>query len=198
MPKIYSDEEKKEIRQKLHREAADCLQSYGVKKTTVDELVRRVGIPKGTFYLFYKSKELLLFEVIQEYHEQIEENMKKRCLESGEKMTVNSLTDIITEGILSVQNSCLRTLMIPEEMNTLIQKLPDEVKAEHLEHDEDLLLQILEQVSPQKAKTEYRAFSGAFRAIFFSCMYQDEIGNENFYDSIRLMVKGLLLQIMEG
>lgn len=43
----------------------------GVRRTTVDEIVKRVNIPKGTFYLFYKSKELLLFEVIQEQQENV-------------------------------------------------------------------------------------------------------------------------------
>ncbi|MDY4210978.1 MAG: TetR/AcrR family transcriptional regulator [Treponema sp.] len=37
-----------------------------MKKTTVDELVKRTGIPKGTFYLFYPSKEILLFDISQE------------------------------------------------------------------------------------------------------------------------------------
>lgn len=198
MPKIYSDEEKKEIKRKLHKEANDCLQHYGVKKTTVDELVARVGIPKGTFYLFYKSKELLLFEVIQEYHEKIEQNMIQQCEQLGTSLNVDSLTQIIAEGILSVQNSCLKTLMVPEEMETLIRKLPEEVKAEHLEEDDDLMLEMLGKLPLRNAKIDYKAFSGAFRAIFFSCMYQDEIGKENFYASISLMIKGLLLQLIRS
>ena len=60
MPKIYSEEEKKQIIQRLKEEANILMQEKGVKKTTVDELVKRVGIPKGTFYLFYPSKEMLL------------------------------------------------------------------------------------------------------------------------------------------
>lgn len=198
MPKTYSDEEKQEIRRKLHKEANDCLLHYGVKKTTVDELVARVGIPKGTFYLFYKSKELLLFEVIQEYHEKIEQNMIEQCEEMGQTLTVDALTQIIADGILSVQNSCLRTLMVPEEMETLIRKLPDEVKAEHFEKDDDLLLKMLEKIPLRNAKIDYKALSGAFRAIFFSSMYQDEIGKENFCASISLMIKGLLLQLIQS
>ena len=62
MPKSYSEQEREYIRKRLKEEAADCLARYGVRRTTVDELVKRVNIPKGTFYLFYKSKELLLFE----------------------------------------------------------------------------------------------------------------------------------------
>ena len=62
MPKSYSEQEREYIRNRLKEEAAKCLASYGVRRTTVDEIVRRVNIPKGTFYLFYPSKELLLFE----------------------------------------------------------------------------------------------------------------------------------------
>ena len=50
MPKIYSDEEKKQIIERLKKEANALMQEKGVKKTTVDELVKRAGIPKGTFY----------------------------------------------------------------------------------------------------------------------------------------------------
>lgn len=198
MPKMYSNEEKMEIRRKLHKEANECLQKYGVKKTTVDKLVERVGIPKGTFYLFYQSKELLLFEVIREYHESVERNMIKQCEQLGAELTIDSLTQIIVEGILSVQNSCLKLLMVPEEMEALIQKLPDEVKAEHLAEDDNLMLKMLGQLPLQNPKVDYKAFSGAFRAVFFSCMYQDEIGSENFGASIGLMIKGLLLQLIQS
>ena len=50
----------------MKEEAAKCLGTYGIRRTMVDEIVKRVKIPKGTFYLFYPSKEMLLFEVIQE------------------------------------------------------------------------------------------------------------------------------------
>ena len=59
MPKVYSDNEKLLIKKRLHDAANKSLLENGVRKTTVDELVQKVGIAKGTFYLFYKSKELL-------------------------------------------------------------------------------------------------------------------------------------------
>ena len=198
MPKIYSEAERNAIRQRLHEEANSCLQQFGVKKTTVDMLVERVGIPKGTFYLFYKSKELLLFEAIQDYHEQIEQEMIQKCRKLGNELNVENMTEIIVSGILSVQNSCLKMLMIPEQMDALIQKLPQEVVAEHLSHDEDLMLQMLKGMPVRIGEKEGRTYSGAFRAIFFACMYHNEIGTENYEDSIGKLVKGLLIQIMEG
>ena len=79
MPKSYSDQEKEYIVSRLKEEAVKCLSQYGVRRTTVDELVKRVNIPKGTFYLFYKSKELLLFEVLQELHDKINNDLAPSC-----------------------------------------------------------------------------------------------------------------------
>ena len=42
---------------------------FGIRRTTADESVKRVNIPKGTFSLFYPSKKLLLLEAIREQHE---------------------------------------------------------------------------------------------------------------------------------
>ena len=61
MPKTFSDAERVHIKKRLMEEAEACLTQYGIRKTSVDELVKRVNIPKGTFYLFYPSKEMLFF-----------------------------------------------------------------------------------------------------------------------------------------
>ena len=58
MPKIYSETERTDIKDNLKREANILMIERGIKKTTVDELVKRAGIPKGTFYLFYPLKGL--------------------------------------------------------------------------------------------------------------------------------------------
>lgn len=195
MPKTYSEEERRQIRARLHKEANACLLKYGVKKTTVDELVRRVGIPKGTFYLFYQSKELLLFEVIQDYHEQIEQGMMEQCMALGQKISADALTEIIVDGILMAQNTCLKTIMIPSEMEQLIRKLPDDVVANHLAHDDDLMLKMLGQLF-EGDDSRAQAYSGAFRGIFFACMYPKEIGEKHFRESIVLLVKGVLMQIL--
>lgn len=65
MPKTFTDKEREYIKKRLMEEAQDCLRLYGIRKTTVDELVKRANIPKGTFYLFYDSKELLFYDSVK-------------------------------------------------------------------------------------------------------------------------------------
>ena len=69
MPKSYSDQEKEYIIRRLKDEAMNCMSVYGIRRTTVDELVHGVRIPKGTVYLFYDSKEQLLFDAWMEFTE---------------------------------------------------------------------------------------------------------------------------------
>lgn len=56
MPKSYSDKEREYIIKRLKEEARLCMEQYGIRKTTVDELVKRVKIPKGTFIYFFNQK----------------------------------------------------------------------------------------------------------------------------------------------
>ena len=67
MATAFTSEEKEVIRKKLHKVAKECLQRYGVKKTTVDQMAVMVDISKGSFYNFYSSKEMLFFTVLEEY-----------------------------------------------------------------------------------------------------------------------------------
>ncbi len=198
MPKVYSDEEKLEIRERLHAAANASLLKNGVKKTTVDELVEAVGIPKGTFYLFYKSKEELLFEVILEYHERINNEMMTRCMAEGAGITVDKLTEIVVDGIFGTMNSCLRTIMVPEEVAVLMKKLPPEIVSKHLASDDELMVSMLKGFAPNLDKSDIAAIDGAFHGIFFACLYKDAIGKENFRESISLLTKGLLMQIAPG
>ena len=59
----FSDFETEQIRKALLKETRHCAVTPGMKKTSVDQLTRAVGIAKGSFYKFYEFKEMLFFAV---------------------------------------------------------------------------------------------------------------------------------------
>jgi len=65
MPKGFSNEEKNVIREKLIDAGKEMFGHYGFKKVSIDEVVRHVKISKGTFYLFFDSKESYFMEVLE-------------------------------------------------------------------------------------------------------------------------------------
>lgn len=206
MPKIYSDEEKKKIVEKLKKEANILMQEKGVKKTTVDELVKRVGIPKGTFYLFYPSKERLLYDVSQDVHAQVDSYItdgvykiiKDKNLSVSEpdfSDCVEEFTDVILGAMEITYNSCLKVLLIPESMNLILSKIPDEVLENHRKDDSGVGNGLFQGLAT-KNRLSVEAVVGAFMMIIFGGMYKREIGEANWKESMRILIRGIVLQLV--
>ena len=196
LPKAYSDQEKEYIRKRLKEEAAKCLAQYGIKRTTVDEIVHRVKIPKGTFYLFYQSKEMLLFEVILEQHDLIEEKLWKEISTiAPQDFNAEKLTDIIVGFYQKAGEMPILKLLNSGEIELLARKLPPQVLEEHLGHDNAMVDRLFASF-PIKNNVDTRALSAAFRAIYFSTLHKEEIGEEHYEEGLRLMVVGLINQLL--
>lgn len=196
LPKAYSNQEKEYIRKRLKEEAAKCLAQYGIKRTTVDEIVHRVKIPKGTFYLFYQSKEMLLFEVILEQHDLIEEKLWKEISTiAPQDFNAEKLTDIIVGFYQMAGEMPILKLLNSGEIELLARKLPPQVLEEHLGHDNAMVDRLFASF-PIKNNVDTRALSAAFRAIYFSTLHKEEIGEEHYEEGLRLMVVGLINQLL--
>ena len=57
----FTDYETEQLRKALLKETRHCAVTLGMKKTSVEQLTKAVGIAKGSFYKFYESKEMLFF-----------------------------------------------------------------------------------------------------------------------------------------
>lgn len=196
MPKRYSEEERAYIRKRLKEEAVSCMGQFGIRRTTVDEIVKRVNIPKGTFYLFYKSKELLLFDVIQEQHELINQKLYQEISRfSNEPFSVEKLTDVIFEFYKMTEEMPMFQLMDSQEIELLVRKLPREVVEAHLQDDTDSI-QKLFSFLPVKKEVDIKAVSAAFHAIYYATLHKDEIGEDGYDEALRMLIHGLIVQVL--
>jgi AcrR family transcriptional regulator len=196
MPKSYSSHEKEYIVKRLKEEAYNCLNWYGVKKTTVDELVRRVNIPKGTFYLFYDSKELLLFDVINDLHDEIQKHFIKEANLIKGKITAENLTNLLYEVYNMVDGTFLLKVMTNGELDLIMRKLPNEIVEKHLNDDNAIMKKLMDLI-PNGEEKNIEYYSGAMRGIFLAMLHKREIGEEIFEGSLKLMINGLVIQLME-
>ena len=67
----FTDFETEQLRKALLKETRHCAVTLGMKKTSVDQLTKAVGIAKGSFYKFYESKEMLFFAVLEDIHAEL-------------------------------------------------------------------------------------------------------------------------------
>lgn len=196
MPKKFTQSEKDFIVKRLKEVAIHCLMTYGIKRTTVDELVKRVNIPKGTFYLLYESKELLLFDAINDVHDSIQEKMMLEMQELQNDISVDRLTEFLMSLYMEVNNSGLLSVLMGPEMELLMRKLPEHIVKEHQQKD-DFNIEQLFSFLPHTKNKNMNAFSGAFRGVFMTMLYKREIGEQIFHEAMRVILRGLVIQMLE-
>ena len=197
MPKALTEKERAYVKKRLMEEAESCLLKFGVRKTTVDELVRRVHIPKGTFYLFYESKELLFYDVVLAFHGEIQEELMKRLGVLAEHVTPDTLADIIFEFYKKVESSFLYPLMMSGEIELLMQKIPQDMMEAHA-HSDDMQVEQLVQLVPNIRADKIPYYSAALRAIFLSMLHKREVGEQVFEGALYILIRGVVMQMFES
>jgi AcrR family transcriptional regulator len=197
MPKAFSEHERGIIQTRLKEEAQQCLLTQGMRKTTVDELVRRVNIPKGTFYLFYPSKEMLFFDVLMSFHDQVQADLLEHMQAMGTPLTQQNATELIFRLFKKVDGSFLATFMTSGELGLLMRKLPPEIALEHAKTDDFSMERFLSFLPIEADGNRIRIFSAALRALFLTTLHKHEIGEDVFDDALRVMLAGVIGQLFE-
>lgn len=195
MATAFNDNEKEFIKEKLKEVAYDCLLKYGVKKTTVDQIVQMTGIAKGSFYKFYDSKEILFFTVLEEYQKSIMYELINKFKEE-EYIGVDKFTQLIYGLYQKVRQSFIMNIIKNNEFEYLMRKLPKDLIANHHSLDDILAKNIFSHIKIKEG-VNIDVVTASLRAIFMSMMHIEEIGEEYIEEVLKLLIKGLAIQIVE-
>jgi len=193
MATAFSTEEKEEIRKKLHKVAKECLQRYGVKKTTVDQMAAMTDISKGSFYNFYSSKEMLFFAVLEEYQIDVMNRLTEQ-LGMETKIDTNRLVQLLYDFYQDFRYSFMYTIFKNHEMELLIRKLPKEVITNHHLIDDRMVKEIVSRINIRE-NVSVEIVSALFRTIAMTILHIEEIGEEQFDTTLRLVIQGVVEQI---
>lgn len=195
MATAFTDEERERIREDLKEAARDYLARYGVRRTTVDQLVDRAAISKGSFYNFYKQKEILFFQVLEEYQLELIEELNQ-SLQEEENIGVEGFTQLIFQLLQDVRKSFLMNIIENKEIEYLFRRLPRELIKDHHSLDSLLMGKIMKNVRLKKG-ADPDLLAAAFRALAMNLIYIEEIGVEEFDCMLKLLIRGIALQLIE-
>ena len=193
MATAFTSEEKEVIRKKLHKVAKECLQRYGVKKTTVDQMAAMVDISKGSFYNFYSSKEMLFFTVLEEYQIDVMNRLTEQ-LDMEVKIDTNRLVELLYDFYQDFRYSFMYTIFKNHEMELLVRKLPKEVIINHHLIDDRMVKKIVSRINIRE-NVSVEIVSALFRTIAMTILHIEEIGEEQFDTTLKLVIQGIVEQI---
>ena len=193
MATAFTAEEKEVIRKKLHKVAKECLQRYGVKKTTVDQMAALADISKGSFYNFYPSKEMLFFAVLEEYQIDVM-NRPTEQLDMEAKIDTNRLVELLYDFYQDFRYSFMYTIFKNHEMELLIRKLPKEAITNHHLIDDRMVKKIVSRINIRE-NVSVEIVSALFRTIAMTILHIEEIGEKQFDIALKLVIQGIVEQI---
>jgi len=185
MPKGFTDAQKKQLQMDLKNAGKKLFVQYGVKKTSVSLLTESVGIAKGSFYLFYDSKEELFIDILEDIEDVIQVQMLEEI-----KTSQSSAPDLFKYLLKSRLRSAAEDPIIKMTLKTDVieqiwSKLPEARRLENLARDARFIESFL--TYRPEASLMFRVGSdklaGIFRSLFFLILHKLEIG-EHVYDEV--------------
>ncbi len=189
MARGFSEREKEAIKTRLMDAAEECWGKYGLKKTSVDELVSMSNISKGSFYLFYPSKEHLFMDVFDRIDQRIKAEMFKK-LKSIDGDPRDSFLSVIRLLFSEVKKTPWVLNLYEGDVELLVRKLPPERINTHLNNDDSAALELLRIFGIEPA-IDHKIISGAFRAVFLTLLHKQEIGADIFDDVLDYLLSAV-------
>lgn len=100
MPTAFTDEELEHIRSALIQAGIRLSKGLGLQKMSVEKLTAAVGIAKGSFYMFFGSKEDFILEVAEYTGAQTQKMLLSR-LNGRRKMSAHEFMEFFSEYLHS-------------------------------------------------------------------------------------------------
>lgn len=122
MPKIYSNEKRQEIRNQLMLVGLELIKQNGLKRMSIQELTKRVGIAQGTFYNFFSSKEMLVYELADVYQQRTNHQLEEIIQAKG-YLERNDFGELYSRMFLRDEDNVYR-FITREDLQNLYTRLP--------------------------------------------------------------------------
>jgi len=199
MPKAFTEHEKENIRAQMREKGAKLFEKHGLKKTSVDELAAAAGISKGAFYLFFKSKEELFLEILEE----LERNFRAgifNLASSPKKNTRLLLASLLNNALLTWDEFPLLKNLSLADFDYLIRKLPPDRIQKHINQDDDFVNDFLERIKSEGivVKAPPSVISNLMKSLFFVSLHRDDLGSKDYVETMKVLTNLIARYIIEG
>lgn len=198
-PKSLTEQEKNIQAEKLFAKGRELLASYGVRKTSVEDITKAANMAKGSFYQHFESKEAFFFEIIVRFHSDWFQKAEELFAQPGEAPLRERVREFIRLCFHSPEY--LSLFKYHEELEELIQnmqKLSQEkvdamMEMEHMAYER--LLRLCH-IDTQKVKAG--VIHNYFHAIYFGVANAGLMEKDCMDETFEALLNGLITYIFGG
>lgn len=193
MPR-FTEQEKNRIEQCLLEEGRRLFTLYGLKRVTIDDIVKAVNIAKASFYKFYEGKEYLFLDIVQREQKEIFDILDGTLKASKEKSDSEKVKEVF--GMMSVlmRKYPLLSAIDEETVEMIARKVSPERLAEFSKQGFDAV-GAMEQNGIQ-FRYSTQVVSQLFQALYQSWISLQGQQPEVQEQVINIMLDGIIMQII--
>jgi AcrR family transcriptional regulator len=200
MPRPFSAAERSAIEVRIRAAGREQFGRVGLRKTTVSDLALAAGVAKGSFYLFFDSKETLLSSILQEEEAALRREMREqmsRPYRSARDRFAHFLR-LHFQGLDA--HPLLRVLRDPLELEAFSRRLPPDALDQAQADDDAFFMRFILQWQEDGALKPLapEALEGLGRALRALNLHRALIGEARFAPLTDLLVEGLADALCPG
>jgi TetR/AcrR family transcriptional regulator len=180
----FTDEEREIIRRKIIDRGKDCFARYGIKKTSIEDLTKDLGIAKSSFYSFFNSKEDLFLQIFKEEREALKDSLLENSFLKYRTEPDKAVRAYLHYLLNIVNNHPIwKKVFVEKEYVELTISLSSEEKIRNI-HRENvaIILPFFEEWADAGLLIDKNArlLAETIFAVFFLTRFRNEIGDEDF------------------
>ena len=118
---------KKQKKRKILEKAFELFRKNGYKDTKVEDITRKLGISKGSFYTYFKTKEELLCELLESMKNSEMERYSKVEIDENPKKTLENFIKERFKSFLELLNNVDIEVVRSFAQNTIAGKFHEEM-----------------------------------------------------------------------
>ena len=188
MPKIFTDENRDEIRKKLLDKGFKMLKKGGLSAVNIDKLTEETYIAKGTFYNLFENKSEFMYHMMIHERNRAKEKLLSYLNDSG-KLTKDSLRDYLKW--LSAENPNVFAFLTDAEKKRLIASWSDKyIEAES--NDSKTMHMLISLLESPTTEPDWKLACNYMKLIAISLATKKVFIKENYNAMINSLIEQIL------
>lgn len=182
----------KETKGKILKTASKLFCENGFYKTTTNEIAKQAGVPIGSLYSYFKNKDMILIEILEEYHQTFIERVNSLSNPENIEIAKNDKKAWIQGIIKTLIDIHMETKDLNLELQALKSTIP-EVYEFSKSHDLNTIKRIKKEFEIFKAEIKATDLDAAAIVVneLISAIVHRIVFNENIIETQRIITAGV-------
>lgn len=186
--RVFSEEEKIRIKEKLLSVGFPLLKEYGVIHMSVPKITEAAEIGTGTFYRFFESKEDYIFELIRYQRQQLLQIMIPKDVREGKRKLTQQEVRHFLELIADKNNSVYANMNLQDEANLLsrMQGGPD------LEHEKQVSALFMDWIGVSIENLDFALLANMMKVLAITSQSKEILHEAGYERTIALLIDQII------